>query len=137
MDVTATVPGFPNNLRLQKCTILSGQSVSEMIATQGDALVGIFTPTGWTAANIGYKSCWTGRPNDLVAVYNNGGTLEQCIVSTDAASASIAILFPVPDALFAPFIQLTSVLVASPQVTTPVTQGADRVIYLLFRRYLS
>ncbi len=138
MDVSALIPGFPQNLFIQSCTIASGASVSERIATQGLALVGIITPTsGWTAANIGYKSCWTGRDADLVPVYNSGGTLEQAIVSTDAAAASIWILFPVPDALFSPWIQLTSVVAATPQVTTAAPQAADRVLYLLFRRFLS
>ncbi len=132
------IAGFPQNLFLQKCTIASGASASEMIATQGFALIGLFTPTsGWTAANIGFQMGWDGRDIDLVNAYNDAGTLEQCIVSGDAAAASIAILFPSPDAIFAPFIRLTSVLVANPLVTTPVTQGAERVIYLLFRKYLS
>ncbi len=129
------IQGYPGNLFLQKCSIASGASASEMIATQGFALIGLFTPTnGWTAAAIGFKTCWNGSIPSLVNAYNDAGTLEQCVVSTDAAAASIAILFPSPDALFAPYIQLTSVTVAT---TTPVTQGADRVIYLLFRRYLS
>ncbi len=136
MDIQ--IAGFPQNLFLQKCTILSGASVSEMISTQGMALVGLYTPTnGWTAANIGFKTCWDGRNIDLVNAYNDAGTLEQCLVSGDAAAASIAILFPAPDALFMPYIQLTSVVTASPQVATAAPQAADRVIYLLFRRYLS
>ncbi len=136
MDIQ--IAGFPQNLFLQKCTILSGASVSEMISTQGMALVGLYTPTnGWTAANIGFKTCWDGRNIDLVNAYNAAGTLEQAIVSGDAAAASIAIVFPSPDALFVPFLRLTSVLVASPQVTTAAPQGAERVIFLLFRRYLS
>lgn len=136
MDIQ--IAGFPQNLFLQSATILSGASVSEMIATQGMALIGIYTPTsGWTAANIGFKTCWNGRPNDLVNAYNSAGTLEQCLISGDAASASVSILFPAPDALFVPFLQLTSCAVASPQVATPVAQGADRTLYLLFRRYLS
>jgi hypothetical protein len=136
MDVS--IAGYPQNLFLQSCLIKSGASASELIATQGMALVGIYTPTsGWTAANIGFKTCWNGRDIDLVNAYNAGGTLEQCLVSGDAAAASISILFPAPDALFVPYFCLTSVLVASPQVTTPVNQGADRVIYLLFRRFLS
>ena len=136
MDVQ--IAGFPQNQFLQKVTILSGASASEMIALQGMAVIGLFTPTnGWTAANIGFKTCWNGRDIDLVNTYNDAGTLEQCIVSGDASGASIAILFPSPDAIFAPFLQLTSVAVASPQVTTAAPQGADRVIYLLLRRYLS
>jgi hypothetical protein len=136
MDVN--IAGFPQNLFLQKVTIPSGASASEMVATQGMALIGLFTPTnGWTAANIGFKVCWNGRDIDLVTAYNDGGVLEQAIISSDAAAARIAILFPSPDALFTPYIQLVSVLVASPMVTTPVNQGADRVLYLLFRRYLS
>ncbi len=136
MDVP--IAGSPQNLFLQSCLIKSGASASEMISTQGMALIGLYTPTnGWTAASIGFKTGWDGRNIDLVNAYNDAGTLEQCLVSGDAAAASIAILFPAPDALFAPFIQLTSVLVANPAVTTPVTQAADRVFYLLFRRYIS
>lgn len=134
----AQIAGFPDNLWLQKVTILNGASASEMLSTQGRALIGLFTPTsGWTAANIGFRTGWNGRDIDLVNAYNAAGTLEQCLVSGDAAAASVAVLFPAPDALFAPYIQLTSVLTASPQVTTPVTQAADRVIFLLFRKFLT
>ncbi len=136
MDIN--IAGFPQNLFLEKVTIASGASASEMIPTQGMALIGLFTPTsGWTAANIGFQVGWNGRDIDMVNAYNAAGTLEQAIVSGDAAAASIAIVFPSPDALFVPFLRLTSVLVASPQVTTAAPQGADRVIFLLFRRYLS
>ena len=68
------LPGFPNNLRAVTVTIASGAAASEMVATQGDALVGILTPSnGWTAAGIGYKACLTGRATDLVDVYDNSG----------------------------------------------------------------
>lgn len=128
------LPGYPRNLRAIQVTIASGLSASEMIATQGDALVGIFIPSnGWTAAAIGYKTCFTGNPNDLVNAYDNGGNLEQTAVNTALAAAAGFIAIPQSDTLFVPFIQLTSVTAGS---ASGVAQAADRVMTLLLRHYL-
>lgn len=122
--------GYPNNLRAMSVTIASGASVSQMVATQGEALVGIIMPSAWTAADIGYKSCITGRAADLQQVYDSGGNPEKTVV---VASHNIAI--PQADTVFAPFIQILSVSTADD--TTGVTQGADRTVVLLFRKYLN
>lgn len=134
-DVQLPAGYMPAGMSIQQVTIASGASASEMINIQGRGLVGIFTPTnGWTDAAIGFKIGWNGRSTDLVNAYNNVMALEQCLVSTDAAAASISIPFPEPDVLFAPFLQLTSVVAAA---TTAAPQAAARVLTLLFKNYLS
>lgn len=126
---------WPANMSFETADIASGAAVSQKIATQGRALVGIFTPTnGWTAAAIGYKVGWSGNDAEMYAAYDNGGILEQTLVSTDAAAASVFIAIPTSDAIFAPYIKLTSVTAAS---TTGVNQAAARTLVLVFRTFLS
>ena len=127
MDVP--IGGYPNNLRAQKVTILNGTAVSEMIATQGDALVAIEMPGTWTAANIGIQACLSGNASKLKNVYDNAGNLQQ-----SQAAASEFIVFPWNNAIFGPFIALTSVAAGT---TTPANQGQDTELVLLFRRFLS
>lgn len=121
--------GFPDNLSAMSVTIPNGASVSEMIATQGRALVGIVMPAAWTAAAIGYKVCLSGNAADLLPVYDSGGN-----AMTTSAAASTHIAFPTSDAIFAPFLQIASVTAAT---ATGVNQGADRTLLLLFRSFLS
>lgn len=130
-DITATVPGFPANLCLQKVTIASGASKTEMIATQGYALVGIMMPATWTAADIGYEANWEGNPNSFVPVYTGSGA-----ASTTTATASKWIAFPTVDAIYANYIKLTSVTAGGGSVT-PVNQGAARELVLVFRKLFS
>ncbi len=126
---------WPANMTLETAEIASGAAVSQKIATQGRALVGIFTPTsGWTAAAIGYKVGWSGNDAEMYNAYDNGGNLEQTLVNTAGAAAAIFIPIPVSDAIFAPYIMLTSVTAAS---TTGVTQAAARTLVLVFRTFLS
>lgn len=126
----ATILGYPNNLRALSVTIANGASVSEIFATQGDAIVGIIMPAAWTAADIAYKSCITGNVLDLQQVYDSSGNPEKTIV---VAAHNIAI--PQSDTVFSAFVQLFSVSTADD--TTPVNQGAARTIILLLRHYLS
>lgn len=123
------IEGFPANLFLQKCTIANGASKSEYIATQGMALVGIMMPAAWTAADIGYEASWD--KDKFNPVYGNGG-----IASTTVATASTYIAFPQSDAAFIPYLKLTSVAAGGGSVT-PANQGAERTIYLLFRKLFS
>jgi len=121
-------------MTFQTATIASGAAISEMIPTQGRALVGIFTPAAWTAAAIGYKVGWSGNDAEMYNAYDSSGNLEQTKVSTDAAAASVFIAIPTSDAIFAPYIKLTSVTAAS---TTGVNQDAARTLVLVFRTFLS
>ena len=122
------------NMTFETATIASGAAISDKISTQGRALVGIFTPAAWTAAAIGYKVGWSGNDTEMYAAYDSSGNLEQTAVSTDAASATVFIAIPTSDAIFAPYIKLTSVTAAS---TTGVNQGAARQLILVFRTFLS
>lgn len=123
------IKGFPSNLFAAQVTIKAGTAASEMFAPQGKALIGLYMPAAWDTADIGYQSCISGNPIDLLNAYSNGGTPE-----TTQVDASRYIPFPSFDALFAPFIVLTSVDAGS---VTPAVQSADRVITLLFRYYLT
>lgn len=126
------IPGFPDNLVLKQVTILNGASASEIIPTQGLALVGIRTPATWTAADIGYKAgIQSANAAALVTVYNGGG-----IAYTTVATASKHIAFPTSDALFVPFLQIQSVVAGGGSVT-PANQAQDTVLLLLFRKFLS
>jgi len=107
-------------------TIPNGAAVSEMIATQGAAIVGLLMPAAWTAAALGYKACLSGHAADLKTVKDQAtGTLLQTLVVADDWIA-----FPLTNAIFAPFIQLASVTAAT---TTGVNQGAARDITLLLK----
>lgn len=126
-DVQTMIPGFPTNMVVQQVTILNGASKCEKTAPQGMALVGIQMPAAWTAADLGYEASWDN--NVFFPVYSGGG-----IASTTPAAASTFIAFPTADAIFAPFIKVTSVAAGT---VTPTNQGADRVLYLIFRRLFS
>ncbi len=111
-------------------TILSGDSVSDPIATDGMALVNISMPSAWTAADIGYKGSWEGlNAAEFFNVYDGFGNAQ-----TTVAAASTDIAFPLTNAVFTPFIKLTSVATGT---VTPVVQGGDRKITLIFRKFLS
>lgn len=127
MAVQRTPIDNAENLWKYDVTILSGASVSEGVSTSGSAMVGLLMPAAWTAAAVQLQASMDGIT--YYNVYNNAGGLEQSLV---AASEWIA--FPTADAIFAPFLRLLSATAAS---VTPVSQGADRSISMLFRRYLS
>jgi hypothetical protein len=114
---------------MQKVTIPSGASKSELLNTQGRGLVGIFMPAAWTAADIGYEANWDGNPNDMFVVYSAGAQ-----VQTVAVGASQYIAFPMSSVSFVPFIKITSVAAGT---ATPANQGAAREILLVFRNFLS
>lgn len=121
--------GWPINLSAQKCTIPSGGSGSEIIPLQGKAIVGLIMPATWTAAAIQYYAGLSMTPSQLKVVKDQTtGNLLQTLVAADDW-----IIFPLTDALYAPFVQLVSVTPAS---VTPVTQGAAREIILLLRNFL-
>ncbi len=128
-DVQTMIPGFPTNMVVQQVTIKSGASKSEQVATQGMALVGVQMPATWTAADLGCEASWDN--NVFFAAYDGGGN-----AMTAVATANKFITFPFTNAVFAPFIKLTSVATGGGSVT-PANQGADRTLYLIFRRLFS
>ncbi len=131
MDLHATVPGWPANMTLQKVTILAGTSKSEMIAIQGQAMVGIVVPAAWTTALIGYEAGWDGNQNDTYIVYDGGGNPQTTVV--EAVSSFIA--FPSVNAIFLPFMKITSVAVADG--VTPELQSETRELIVVFRKLFS
>lgn len=110
-------------------TIPAGASVSEMISTQGEALVGVIMPAAWTAAALGYAACLSGNVADLLSVYGSGGT-----AMTTVAAAATHIAFPTSDSIFVPFLQIRSV---TADTATGVAQAAAATIILLFRKFLN
>lgn len=116
--------GYPENLYAQQVTIAAGASESEAVPTQGHALVAVVMPAVWTAANIAPKAGVS--PTALQFV--GGDTVQQ------VAKALAARIVPFPtDAVFGPFLSIASV----DDTGAAVNQVADRVLILLFRRYLS
>ena len=128
-DVQNQIPGWPANLWLQKVTIPASASKSELLNTQGRALVGIFMPSAWTAADIGFEANWDSNPNDMFVVYAAGGTIQ-----TVTVDANQYIAFPMTSVSFVPYMKITSVASGS---ATPTVQAAAREIILVFRNFLS
>lgn len=123
------IAGHPNNLRAVSVTILSGAAVSEMFATQGDAIVGILMPSAWTAAALQFYACLSGYTGDLKPLKDaTTAVYMQTLVAADDD-----ICFPNPDAIFRPFVQLKSVTAGG---VNAVNQGADRQIIVLLRHFL-
>ncbi len=117
--------GWPGNMWGQKCTVGTA-GLSEHIATQGKALVGIFMPATWTAAAIGYQVSYDDAR--YIVLESNGTPV------TTVADQDTFIAFPLPNAIFAPYIKIASVTV---NTATPVTQGAARELILVFRDFVS
>jgi hypothetical protein len=115
--------GFPENLWAATVTIKKGASESEAIATQGRTLCTVFMPDAWTTANIAVKAGLT--INTLIAANAN-------LKSSNAVVSTYAV-FPTLDSVFAPYISIQSV----DGVGAVVNQEADRVLTLLFRRFVS
>ncbi len=126
--------GWAINLFAQKCTIAASASASEVIATQGKALIGLVMPAGWTAASIQFYAAFSqvapGADSTQLHVVKD---LTTANYMQTIGAADDWIVFPLADALFAPFIQLRSVTAGG---VTPVTQNAARDIILLFRNFL-
>ncbi len=123
------VAGSPGNLNAQSVTIPAGAAVSERISTQGRALVGIIMPGTWTAADIGYQACLSGNDGDMRNIYDSGGA-----AMTTPVGVNRHVAFPTPDAIFVPYLRLTSVITVT---VTPVNQVAAATIILLFRSFLN
>lgn len=113
------------NLHFETVTIAAGASASADIFSQGHALVGIFMPAAWTAANIGYEVSFDNKT--WVTAYDNAQNLEQSKVQ-----ASSFISIPLGDAIFAPFLRLKSV----DATNAAVNQVAAATLILVLRRYL-
>lgn len=118
--------GWPSNLSAQKVTIPINGSASEIISTQGKALVGLIMPAAWTAAAIQYYASVIGNARELKAIKD--GTTSVYLQTLVAADDWV--VFPMADAYMGTFLQLVSVTAGS---ATPVTQAAEREIILLFR----
>jgi hypothetical protein len=115
------------NLWGETVTVLAAASVSEGVPTAGRALVGVSMPAAWTAANLGFSVSLDGI-NWQVAT-DNGGNLEKAVVS-----GGKAIAFPSADALKFPFLRILSTNTNGDG--SAVVQAADRVLTLLFARFL-
>lgn len=115
--------GGAENLWGATVTIKSGASESEPVCTQGRALSTVFMSAAWTAADIVVKAGLT--IDNLVS-----GQANQ---KTGNAAANVYTAFPTGDAVFAPYISIQSV----DNTGAAVPQAADRVLTLIFRRFVS
>lgn len=130
MDLLPAPIGWPINCSFAKCTIgTAADGASEIIPTQGKAIVGLIMPSSWTAAAIQYYSCLNGNARELKAIKDASTSV---YLQTDVA-ADDWVVFPMSDAFFGSYLQLRSVTAAS---LTPVVQGADREIILVLRNFL-
>ena len=123
MATEIQLDGYPENLWACTVTIPSGASESEIVVTQGRALVNVIVSPGWDAANIAVKA-------GIVkgTVYPGTGNLR-----ISNASAGQYTAFPTSDAVFAPYISVQSV----DNSGVAVNQTAARVLTLIFRRFVS
>jgi hypothetical protein len=113
------------NLWCETCLIKSGANVADAITTQGHAVVGIMMPAAWTAANLGYEVSLDNVT--YYTCYDAGGNFQKTVVE---ASAFIAI--PLSQSIFSPYLRIKSV----DDSNVAVTQGADRTVLLVLRRFL-
>ncbi len=118
------IAGSPDNLFAQQVTIPNATPwVSEFVSMQGQPLVGIFMPATWVAASIGYQVSYDGK--NFFVVENAG------IPVTTVVNQGTFVPFPTPDALYASFLKIASVIAGT---ATPVDQTAARTVILLFRK---
>lgn len=122
---------YCDNLFKATVTIPNNEAASDGVPTQGYALVAILMPILWTAAGIGFQTSLDGV--SYKDVYDSGAnplTTDVKVVSTVPQH----IAFPQTQAIFGPYLKLTSVTYAS---VTPVNQGGARVLTLIFRKLFS
>ncbi len=126
--------GWPINLTAQKVTIAINASASDVIPTQGKAIVGLVMPSSWTAASIQFYAAFSQvAPGADSTLLHPVKDLTTANYMQTIGAADDWIAFPLADALFAPFVQLRSVTAGG---VTPVTQNAAREIILLLRNFL-
>ncbi len=119
--------GFSQNLTFQIATIAASASASDVIASQGKALVGLIMPAAWTAAAIQYYASVDSSSFKVVKDTTTANLMQTLVAADDW------IVFPLADAIFAPYIKLVSVTATT---VTPVTQNAERTIILVLRNFL-
>lgn len=130
-DVQSQIPGFPVNTVLKSLTIPAGASKTNIEPTSGMNLVGVFMPSAWTAADLGFEGCWNGNPNYSYTSRDAGGNAQ-----TSVATVDTYVTFPLNSAIFAPYLKITSVATGG-NSTTPVNQVAARELICVFRKFLS
>ena len=110
------------SIEFKEVTIPSGDDISDAVDIGSKELVGISMPDGWTEASITFAA--TVDDTNFLSL-------------NDAAGSEVAVLLPLADkhiALsFAGIKGLSKIRLRSGTVSTPVNQGADRVITLILK----
>lgn len=109
-----------NNIYVtETVTIANGQSLSSSVETKGLYLAGISTPSAWTTASLSFQGSVDNTTYNNV--YDNGGTE---ITATVDANRFITFANPIGPC---PYLKIRS-----GTASTPVNQGAERILTLVF-----
>jgi len=108
-------------------TIANGASQSDVVDLRGVTILGVFTPSAWTAANLSFLACNTSG-GTFLDVYTGGvgGSASTEAVLTMTTSSYLGITGVLADTLAA----IRFLKLRSGTTGTPVNQLADRTIYL-------
>lgn len=112
-----------STLEVVYVTIANGASLSNAASTDSRSLVGVIMPAAWTAASLTFQA--GGWPPSGAAFGNVQNATVEVVYVADA-SQYIAI-----DPLY--FLGAPQVKVRSGTGASPVNQGAERVLGLVFR----
>ena len=107
----------------QSLSILSGQSLSSTYNTGDAPIIAIQIPSVWTAANLTFQTSWDGV--SWADVYNMFGDEFQVVVGGPSRTIVMA---PTE------FQWHRYVRIRSGTSALPVTQGADRTLFVFTRR---
>lgn len=105
------------------CTILSGASLSSVVAMNGGISVAIQIPAAWTAAAISFAGSMDG--STYIPVYDDQGA-ELTIASANVVASRII----VDNLVLGKLRTLHSFKIRSGLVGAAVNQGADRVLFV-------
>ncbi len=121
-EVVASQIGRQYTVKL--VTIANGQSLSGQIDLEGYALVGIYMPSAWTAADLTFQATDVSG-GSFQNVYDDQGNEVRVTVS---ASCCIGI-----DAVAGALAPFRFMKIRSGTSAVPVAQGADRTIKLVLK----
>lgn len=109
---------------IKTATILSGESLSDVVDLKGYRLAALYMPSAWSTAAITFLSCPT-IDGTFLPVYANGSEVSEAVDVNRC----------IPIAANAPALSpLRYIKLRSGTVDVAVTQEADRVITLSLKR---
>lgn len=84
--MTIPLSNYQNKLTTQILTIPSGQTISNPLNCQGAAVVGIYIPTNFTAADLSFYASQSGAPGDFWQIANPDGSGSNVALAANASS---------------------------------------------------